>query len=211
MKNIVDFNNNEKEIWRIHPEIDKIEVSSFGRVRTVDRVVPNGNGTRLVKGHVLKPFDTSRGYMQVQFYMNGKRFNKIVHRLVVEAFVPNMDNLPEVNHKNCVRDDNRVENLEWCSRSYNRQYREKYGVSQAEAQGHPLFAVNLSTLEVSHFRSQGEAGQALGVDKGNINRVIKGRLKQTNGFWFVNDDENADDAISRKLQEIEKTKLVLYR
>jgi len=118
-----------------------------------------------------------------------------------------MDNLPEVNHKNCDRDDNRVENLEWCSRSYNRQYREKYGVSQAEAQGHPLFAVNLSTFEVSHFRSQGEAGQALGVDKGNINRVIKGRLKQTNGFWFVNDDENADDAINRKLYEIGKTGL----
>lgn len=196
---------NKVEIWKSHPDIVGIEVSTMGRIRTLDRVVPNRKGTRLVKGHVLKPFYSGRGYMQVQFYMNGKRFNKKVHRLVVEAFIPNMDNLPEVNHKNCDRDDNRVENLEWCSRSYNRQYREKYGVSQAEAQGHPLFAVNLSTLEVSHFRSQGEAGQALGVDKGNINRVIKGRLKQTNGFWFVNDDENDDDAIKQKLHDIEKT------
>ena len=193
---------NQVEVWKAHPDIQGIEVSTLGRVRTLDRVVPNRNGTRIVKGHVLKPFYNSRGYMQVQFYMNGKRFNKIVHRLVLEAFVPNMDNLSEINHKNCIRDDNRVENLEWCSRSYNRQYREKYGVSQAEAQGSPLFAVNLSTLEVSHFRSQGEAGQELGVDKGNINKVIKGRIKQTNGYFFVNDDGHAVDVVKSKLHDV---------
>ena len=193
---------NQVEIWKSYPYISGIEVSTLGRVRTLDRVVQNRNGTRLVKGHVLKPFNSGRGYMQVQFYMNGKRFNKKVHRLVVEAFIPNPDNLPEVNHKNCDRDDNRVENLEWCSRSYNRQYREKYGVSQTEASGHPLFAVNLSTLEVSHFRSQGEAGKALGFDKGNINRVIKGRQKTAYGFWFVNDDGHAVDVVKSKLHDI---------
>ena len=71
--------------------------------------------------------------------MNGKHINKLVHRLVAQTFIPNLNNFPEVNHKNCVRDDNYVTNLEWCSRKYNRQYREKHGVSQTESTGHPLF------------------------------------------------------------------------
>jgi len=195
--------NNEKEIWKAHPDIPVIEVSSFGRVRTVDRVVPNGNGTRLVKWRVLKQFDNGKGYLQVNIKVDGKFIKKRVNRIVAETFLPNLYNFPEVNHKNCIRDDNHVENLEWCSRSYNRQYQEKFGISNTESQGRPLFAVNLSTFEVSRFRSQGEASRVLGVNKGNINKVIKGRLKQTNGFWFTNADDKADDAIKCKIHALQ--------
>ena len=74
-----------------------------------------------------------------------------------------------------------------------------------------VFAVDLNTSEVSQFESQMEASRALGINSGNISMVIKGSRNQSGGYWFVNDDKNADDAISRKLQEIKKTKLVLYR
>lgn len=186
--------NSQVEIWKSHPDIEGIEVSSFGRVRSV-------------KGHYYTISTRSDGYLQVQLHMNGKHINKLVHRLVAQTFIPNLNNFPEVNHKNCVRDDNYVTNLEWCSRKYNRQYREKHGVSQTESTGHPLFAISLDTLEVSHFSAQKEAERELGISQSDINNVIKGRQKIAYGFWFVNDDGHAVDIVKSKLHDIGKTGL----
>lgn len=181
----------ETEIWKSHPEYAGIEVSTFGRVRSV-------------KGYYYKSSPNSGDYMQVGFSINGKFVNKYVHRLIAQTFIPNLNNLPQVNHKDCDRTNNNVDNLEWCDASYNRKYREKHGISQTEAAGHPLFAINLATWEVLNFRSQNEASRALRVNMGNINAVLNGRIKQTGGYWFVNDDDKADDAIKCKLQEIKK-------
>lgn len=71
--------------------------------------------------HILKPRD-NRGYKVVVLCKNNKHYNKSVHRLVAGAFIPNPENLPCVNHKNEVKDDNRVENLEWCDVKYNTNY-----------------------------------------------------------------------------------------
>lgn len=114
----------ETEIWKKHPEIVGIEVSTLGRVRTLDRLESREKYTRSIKGRVLKQSNRKDGYLQVSFRMNGKAITKKVHRLIAEAFIPNPDNLPEVNHKDCNRANNNVENLEFCTRSYNRQYRE---------------------------------------------------------------------------------------
>lgn len=121
-----------------------------------------------------------------------------MHRIIAECFLQNPDNLPQVNHKNCVRDDNRIINLEWCSASYNCQYREKHGVSQTEAQGKPVFAINLKTLKISWFQSRGEASRTLEVGAGNISGVIQGRLGHTGNYWFTNTNKNAIENIRHK-------------
>lgn len=193
---------NEIEIWKAHPDITGIEVSTLGRVRTLDRTVSTERGTWFFKGRILKSSNEKGGYLKVGVKINDKSISKKVHRLVAQTFIPNLENLPEVNHKNCIRDDNRVENLEWCSKSYNCQYREKYGVSQTEALGHPVFAINLATLEVSHFSSQAEAGRVLGVFNQSINGVIKGRIKQAGGYWFKEDDNNGIETDNDKLKGI---------
>ena len=186
--------SSQVELWKKHPEIEKIEVSSFGRVRSA-------------KGHYYKNHPNKDGYMRIAFSVNGKWVNKSVHRLVAQAFIPNPDNLPEVNHKNGDRTNNNVSNLEWCSHSYNIQYREKYGISNATSLGHPVFAVNLTTLEVSRYQSQNEAGRELGVEQTNISKVIKGKQKTAYGYWFVNDDGHAVDIVKSKLHDIGKTGL----
>lgn len=170
------------EIWKAHPEYTEIEVSTLGRVRTLDRVISNGKGTRLVKGQVLKPFGSGIGYLQVSIQIDGKRTNKYVHRLVAQTFLSNPNGFPMVNHLDCDITNNKVENLEWCTASYNSKYREKFG----KASGHPVFAINLTTLEVLYFRSQREASRELGVSHGNIYSVLKGRIKQTGGYHFEN-------------------------
>lgn len=193
---------NESEIWRALPGVPGIEVSTFGRVRTLDKMVWNGRGTYPIKGRVLKQHKNNSGYPIVSIPIDGKWTTKLVHRLIAKAFIPNPDNLPQVNHKDCNRANNNVENLEWCTASYNNQYREKYGISRAEAVGHHLFAINLATLEVSQFHSQTEAGQALGVGQTNISMVIKGKIKQTGGYLFKEDDGNVIEIDKDKLNDI---------
>lgn len=173
------------EIWRLYPEFDFIEVSTLGRVRTLDRVVSNGKGTRVEKGMILKQWLNKRGYLRVAFRKDGKLVNKPVHRLVAQTFIPNPDNLPQVNHKDCNPQNNSVSNLEWCTPEYNIEYREKYGKSSAEVLGCPVYAVNLDTFEISKFKSQREAGRVLGIVNQSINSVLKGRLKTTHGYVFT--------------------------
>jgi len=203
--------NSEEEIWRAHPEYTEVEVSTLGRVRTLDRLVScRGNGTRLVKGRILKQYNDKGGYLQAQVKVDGKWIMKRVNRLVAQTFLPNPENLPMVNHKDCKIKNNNVENLEWCTASYNARYREKYGVSRMEAAVHPLFAINLATLGVSQFPSQTEAGRSLGVLQTSITAVIKGRRNQAGGFWFVNNDGHTVDVVKSKLHDIGGTRLKIY-
>ncbi len=194
--------NNEEEIWKLLPSVPGVEVSTLGNVRILDRLVSSEKYTRFTQGRILKQYDNGNGYLIANIPVDGKWAPKKVHRLVAQTFILNPNGFPMVNHKDCNRRNNNVKNLEWCDNSYNMQYREKYGVSQTEAVGHPLFAVNLSTLEVSHFCSQLEAGLVLGVSTGNINGVIKGRLKQAHGYWFKEDDGNGIEINKDKLNDI---------
>ena len=87
----------ETEIWKAHPGIPGIEVSTLGRVRTLDRVVSTEKMTRFQKGRVLKQRDNGRGYLIVNIPINGKQVTKKVHRLVAQTFIPNSEELPQVN------------------------------------------------------------------------------------------------------------------
>ena len=99
------------------------EVSNTGQVRSVDRYVIDSLGhRRFYKSKILSLLKGEYGYIQVNLYCNGKNKKCLVHRLVIEAFLPNPDNLPEVNHLDEDKTNNRVDNLEWCDRKYNLSY-----------------------------------------------------------------------------------------
>lgn len=106
------------EIWReIKWTEGKYSISDKGRVRNANT------------GIVLRASKTRKGYEKVKLHlMDGKERTITVHRLVAEAFIPNTENKPEVNHKNGIHDDNRVENLEWMTGDENRAHARKAGL-----------------------------------------------------------------------------------
>ncbi|MCT4151400.1 HNH endonuclease [Elizabethkingia anophelis] len=87
-------------------------------------------------GRILKPYDTGRGYRTIDININGERFYKKIHRLVAEAFIPNPENKKEVNHKNGIKDDNRVENLEWVTPTENIRHSFQFGMNKNIGEKH---------------------------------------------------------------------------
>ena len=101
------------------------EVSNYGRVRSVDHFANTGikhSDRRYVKGHILKPHTKRRGYLSVDLSMGNNVKTILVHKLVATAFLEKRDCDNQVNHKNCITSDNRVENLEWCTGEENRAH-----------------------------------------------------------------------------------------
>lgn len=190
----------EKEIWRTYPDYPFIQASNLGRVRIADRVVTYKNGAKhFYKGHILKQQILPNGYMQVRFSINGKTIHLSVHRVVAICFIPNPDELPEVNHRDNDRTNNYVSNLEWCTRQYNIDYKKKFGTSSADIQGRSVVAINLKTFKILRFKSQSEAARQLGVDVRDVNNVFKGKQNTAGGLWFTEDESEITE---EKIKEI---------
>lgn len=96
------------EVWE-----DLKGLEEFAQISTLGRIKNKKTG------HIYNLGYYSNGYEQLSMTINEKRYTAIVHRLVAKQFIPNLENKPQVNHKNGIRDDNRVCNLEWCTQSEN--------------------------------------------------------------------------------------------
>ena len=107
---------NSKEIWRDVEGYDgKYQISNLGRARSLYE----GKQPRII---ILKPMKQKNGYLYVSLWKNNKKKNILLHRLVAMSFVDNPYNHHEINHKDENKENNTVENLEWCEHKYNMSY-----------------------------------------------------------------------------------------
>lgn len=193
----------EQEIWK--PVVGYegwYEVSSLGRVRSVSHTLDCAGRFKVFhKGKILKQQANIRwGYMSVYLSKNGERKRVRVNRIVAIAFLPNPNNLPEVNHKDEDRKNNRVDNLEWCDRLYNSNYgnaRKKQQESARKNKKGRCYpkVINQYTLDGKYIASYGsseEAARAVGHPNtgGSIRACARGdkRYKQAVGYiWKYTD------------------------
>ena len=159
-----------EEVWR---NINNYEVSTTGRVRNPRT------------GKILKPVKNEYGYFRVGLWKDGIVKRHLVHRLVAMAFIPNPQGLPIVNHKNEVKTDNRVENLEWCDDKYSINYgtrNEK--VSKSMTNGKRSKTVYQYTVDgqlVKVWPSTNECGRN-GFDQANVSACCRDQINQYKGF-----------------------------
>ena len=161
------------EIWRPIKDYEGLyEVSSLGNVRSVDRYVMNGNRYRLLKGKPIKVFPDSKGYLRVRLCKNNKAKNYSVHRLVANAFIPNPNNLPCIDHINTIRDDNRVENLRWCTQKENSNNPLTREHLTYQKKNKPVYYIDEQGKKIS-FKSLMEAERQTNVHHFSISLSIK--------------------------------------
>lgn len=163
------------EIWKdIEGFEGKYQISSMGRVKSL-------NFKRTGKEKILKGRNNIKGYLQVSLYNERKKKNYSIHRLVAQTFIPNPNNLLEVNHINEDKTDNRVENLEYCDRKYNCNYGTR-NKKVAIVKSIPILQFSLDGELVRKWDSAEEASKELNIFRSSIIECCKGRRKSAGGY-----------------------------
>lgn len=161
-----------EEIWKDIEDYEGFyQVSNFGRVK------------RVTTGRILKGTTDKDGYALVLLSKHNTPSMRITHRLVAQAFIPNPEHKPEVNHIDEDKTNNRVDNLEWSTRKENCNHGTR-NARLGKSNSIPIIATNIKTGKVTAFSSCAECARRLSLNAGNISSTLKGRLKQTKGFTF---------------------------
>ena len=183
----------ENEIWKDVQNFEGLyQVSNLGRVRSLDRKKWGGKVFYTLKGRILKPkLDGKGNYLQICFHKDGKTYHKQIHQLVAGEFLKNPNNYPCINHKNEIKTDNRAENLEWCSYSYNALYgnaRFKNVISRTKNKSKnsekPILMIDLNGNVIREFRSCYDASRFTGLSRTIIRYCCIGnkRNKTAGGY-----------------------------
>jgi hypothetical protein len=169
-----------QEIWKEIPGYNGYyQVSNLGRVKSVDRIVLNAGFEQYRIGKILKQTKQTTGYSTVNLCIKNIRKRFLVHRLVAEAFIPNPDNMPHINHKDENKRNNRVDNLEWCDPKYNNNYG-TFNERVSESKKKPVVCVELNIS----FDSQGEAAKKIGVSQACISYSCNNPNRKAGGYHW---------------------------
>lgn len=141
----------KNEIWKPIKDYEGwYEVSNMGRVRSLDRTVyfKDGKRSRTYKGQILR-YKYHHGYQMVNLLRNKEINTVYIHRLVIETFLPTVEGKTWCNHKNGIKSDNRVENLEWCTSSENKIHADATGLHKNNVSGMLAYADTLKKKVVA--------------------------------------------------------------
>lgn len=164
------------ETWHPIAEFEgRYEVSDLGRVRAI-----KANSSK-----VLAPILDKYGYVKVCLTKDGKQYNRTVHRLVALAFIENPNDKPQINHKDEIKTNNRVDNLEWSTSKENNNHgtrNKRISAHKLNTNGKEIVQLDLEGNIIRRWVSLNEIHRQLGYDITHIIRVCRGRKKTGYGF-----------------------------
>jgi hypothetical protein len=175
----------QNEIWQdIKGYEDLYQISNLGRVKSMSRWVTNGDNQYKYIHETIRKIQINKlryGYCEISLYKcsHAKRFK--IHRLVAEAFIDNPNNKLEVNHKDGIKLNNCVDNLEWVTSKENKEHAWSNGLCNANHKKQKIICLETKVI----FESAISASRILNIDIRSIFRMLKGEQKAAKGFTFA--------------------------
>lgn len=152
-------------------------ISSLGRIKSVKT------------GKIRKPYTKNKsGYHLMHLYKNAETKYVLVHRLVAKTFIDNPNNYEQVNHKDENKQNNCVDNLEWCTPKYNMNYG-NCQKNKADGQSIKVIQKTIDGKVLHVYKSGKQAGIETGISSQNINRCVNGKVKTAGGFMWERANE----------------------
>lgn len=185
------------EIWKDIKDYEgRYQISSYGRVRSIKRTANHIHGVRTVNSKLLK-LNTSHRYSNISLSKNSLMSRFTIHRLAASHFIPNPEDLPQVNHIDGDRRNNHVSNLEWCTASHNQKHSYRIGLKSPINMG-KLGSLNYNSKPVTQYDMKGnyiaefsathEACRITGINQGTLAACARGKRKSAGGYtWKYKD------------------------
>ena len=171
-----------EEIWKDIKDYEGLyQVSNLGRVKSLEKVIVQKNRTFVKKEKILKSNMNQYGYLYVNLYHYKKGKGNLIHRLVGNAFIPNPNNKPTINHINGIKTDNRVENLEWATYLENNIHANENHLRDFSSRSFKVVQIKNGKV-IAHFNSIREAERKTKINNSTIYYVLKGIYKQAGGY-----------------------------
>ena len=174
------------EVWKDIKGFEGFQVSTEGKVRSVDRYINGKYGMQLRKGKEIKQWVSNSGYLTVSLNIAKKKTNLMVHRLVAETFLQQPEGKGYVNHIDGNKVNNTVANLEWVTRSENQKHAYRMGLIKNPVEKKAVLQIDkVSGKVITRYASILEASKAMGKQKsdGNISKACKGIYKTMYGTY----------------------------
>ncbi len=152
------------------------EIDRNGNVRSIKRVIKTENGNRTINSKTISPRKNNFGYLEIRLSKEGKTRTKFIHRLLAMTYIKNTGNKPEVNHINVIKLDNRLDNLEWVTKSENMQHAYKTGLIRPKG----IKVIDKVTGE--EFKSIKLAAKMRNIKYQTMQRHLSGKVQKVKHF-----------------------------